>query len=66
MLTIAMERANKFDRTIRARNVREILGALLLTAISPTGARLRCHRLIGVWRISSRPCCANTTARSAC
>jgi hypothetical protein len=33
MLTIAMERANKFDRTIKARNLREILGAVLLTAL---------------------------------
>jgi hypothetical protein len=33
MLTMAMERANRFDRTIKARNLRECLGAVLLTAI---------------------------------
>lgn len=32
MLTIAMERANRFDRTIKARNLRECLGAALVTA----------------------------------
>jgi hypothetical protein len=33
MLTIAIERANRFDRTIKARNWRECLVAALLTAI---------------------------------
>jgi len=33
MLTMAMERAERFDRTIKARNLRECLGAVLLTAI---------------------------------
>jgi hypothetical protein len=33
MLTIAMERAREFDRTIKARNIRECLGAVLLTAL---------------------------------
>jgi len=33
MLTIAMERANQFDSKIKARNLRECLGAALLTAI---------------------------------
>ena len=31
MLTIAMERANRFDRTIKARNIRECLAAALVT-----------------------------------
>jgi len=33
MLTMAMERAERFDRTIKARNLRECLGAALVTAI---------------------------------
>lgn len=33
MLTIAMERAEKFDRTIKARNWRECLGAAILTPL---------------------------------
>ena len=95
MLTIAMERAERFDRTIKARSWRECGAAAVVTAIFAFKAwgsqnALACagnlvvaasglwivffmlrygrrrQRRIGVWQISSRPCCANTSTRSCC
>jgi hypothetical protein len=59
MLTIAMERANRFDHKIKARNLRECLAALLLTALytfiawkSPNALSRAGHLLVaasGLW-----------------
>jgi hypothetical protein len=59
MLTIAMERANRFDRTIRLRNWRECAGGVALTAIfafiawhSPNALARAGHLVVaasGVW-----------------
>jgi hypothetical protein len=59
MLTIAMEKANRFDRKIKARNLRECLAAVLVTAFfaflawkSPNALARAGHLVVaasGVW-----------------